>query len=281
MSWAVCLVSYSVTHTINYFAWHSRVFICACIPTHLVHVSLSLSLSLSMNKCPDLGWMGFDRHRQAAAFSVSVSRTQQEPGYWVSLGFGSEMGCGWNWSVLTLCTPPLSLSLPHILGRRVLPSLFWGKYHIMKENIAALSPSPCSADNLFILHNGIGAQTGTDKIRFIKSSCKMLKCDRWECNYFLKCWMWFFFFFIFVSWILKVAICGNFGRWNIYLMQIKMRLWEIQLKLFNVLYSLKGKVHPKLKLFKRFSRVDVSQNVEAALFHSVKSDLLPKRTKKH
>lgn len=36
----------------------------------------SLAVSLSMNKCPDLGWIDFDRHRQTAAFPVCLSLAQ-------------------------------------------------------------------------------------------------------------------------------------------------------------------------------------------------------------
>ncbi len=215
MSGTVCLVSYRAVHTINnFFPRRSRVFIFACIPIHLVHVSLSLSLWISAQIWAEWSLIGIVRQQRSLYLSLTLSRSRD-----IEFRLGSEVKWGADETGLSSpCALPLSFSLPHISGRRVLPSLFWGKYHIMKENIAAVSPSPCSADNLFILHIGIGAQTGTDKIRFIKSSCKILKCDNLGCNYFLKCWMIFFL----ASWILKLnSFWGNIGRWNIYLRQIK------------------------------------------------------------
>ncbi len=166
---------YSATHTINYFfAWHSRVFICACIPTHLVHVSFSLFPWISAQIWAEWSLIGIVRQQRSLYLSLALSRSRD-----IEFRLGSEVKWGADETGLSSpCALPLSFSLPHISGRRVLPSLFWGKYHIMKENIALSPVSPCSADNLFILHIGIGAQTGTDKIRFIKSSCKVLKCDR-------------------------------------------------------------------------------------------------------
>lgn len=137
MSRTVCLVSYSTTHTINYvFAWHSRVFICACIPTHLVYVSLSLSLSLfpwiSAQIWAEWSLIGIVRQQRSLYLSLALSRSRD-----IEFHMGSEVKWGADETGLS---SPCALPLPHISGRRVLPSLFWGKYHIMKENIAALSP---------------------------------------------------------------------------------------------------------------------------------------------
>lgn len=139
------------------------------LPTWFMLVSHSLFPWISAQICAEWGLIGIVRQQRSPYLSLALSRSRD-----IEFRLGSEVK--WGADETGLSSPSPSLTSQAAGCCRL--TLFWGKYHIMKENRTALSPSPCSADHLFILHVGMGAQTEKDKIRFIKSFCKMWKCDR-------------------------------------------------------------------------------------------------------